>query len=191
MGAGAFGQFFANPTDLVKVQMQLDGKRIAAGHAPRYSGTLAAFTSIAKDGGLRGLWRGWLPSCQRAALVQLGDLTAYDAVKQALVRNTPLRKDQTVTHALSSLCAGAVAATLGTPAEVLKTRVMNQPTCPETGQGTLYKGAYDCLRQTVHNEGAAALYKGWLPTWARMAPWSMVFFLSFEKMRVMTGQGSF
>ena len=75
--------------------------------------------------------------------------------------------------------------------DVIKTRVMNQPTCPQTGQGELYTGAYDCLRQTIRNEGMAALYKGWFPTWARMAPWSMVFFLSFEQMRVVTGQGSF
>lgn len=29
---------------------------------------------------------------------------------------------------LFSICAGLVAATLGTPADVVKTRVMNQPT---------------------------------------------------------------
>lgn len=32
------------------------------------------------------------------------------------------------THVCFSICAGLVAATLGTPADVVKTRVMNQPT---------------------------------------------------------------
>lgn len=31
-------------------------------------------------------------------------------------------------HIISSVCAGLVAATMGTPADVVKTRVMNQPT---------------------------------------------------------------
>ncbi len=79
----------------------------------------------------------------RAALVNLGDLTTYDSVKQ-IVRKTPLG-DTSTTHAVSSLCAGLVAATMGyacllvtmasrdgvsgfrTPADVIKTRVMNQP----------------------------------------------------------------
>ena len=32
-----------------------------------------------------------------------------------------------LTHALSSIVSGFVAATMGTPADVVKTRVMNQP----------------------------------------------------------------
>ena len=32
-----------------------------------------------------------------------------------------------LTHALSSIVSGLVAATMGTPADVVKTRVMNQP----------------------------------------------------------------
>ena len=37
MTAGAFGQFIASPTDLVKVQMQMEGKRvILEGRRPRY-----------------------------------------------------------------------------------------------------------------------------------------------------------
>ena len=37
MTAGAFGQFIASPTDLVKVQMQMEGKRVLIeGRQPRY-----------------------------------------------------------------------------------------------------------------------------------------------------------
>ena len=92
--------------------------------------------------------------------------------------------------AMSSAVAGLVAATMGAPADVIKTRIMNQPTDAQ-GRGTLYKGTLDCLRTTIENEGAAALYKGWLPTWMRMAPWSLAFFLSFEQLRKVTGQESF
>ena len=38
--------------------------------------------SIYKVGGLRGLYTGWGPAVQRAMLVQMGDLTAYDQAKQ-------------------------------------------------------------------------------------------------------------
>lgn len=37
MSAGAAAQFLASPTDLVKVQMQMEGKRLLEGHTKRYS----------------------------------------------------------------------------------------------------------------------------------------------------------
>ena len=49
----------------------------------------------------------------------------------------------------------------------------------------------DCLRKTVASDGAAALYKGFLPGWMRMAPWSLTFFLSFEQLRKLAGMSSF
>jgi hypothetical protein len=52
MSAGAFGQFWASPTDLIKVQLQLDGKLIAAGKPPRYTGTIDAFRSVAREVGV-------------------------------------------------------------------------------------------------------------------------------------------
>ena len=74
---------------------------------------------------MRGLWKGWVPNCQRAALVQVGDLTTYDATKQLLRRRFDF-PDGPVLHAICSGAAGLVAATLGAPADVVKTRVMNQ-----------------------------------------------------------------
>jgi len=36
MASGAGGQFLASPTDLVKVTMQTEGKRVLEGHPRRY-----------------------------------------------------------------------------------------------------------------------------------------------------------
>lgn len=38
----------------------------------RVHGVIHAFVKIAREGGIRGLWAGWVPNVQRAALVNLG-----------------------------------------------------------------------------------------------------------------------
>ncbi|XP_048840994.1 mitochondrial uncoupling protein 4 isoform X1 [Brienomyrus brachyistius] len=189
MLGGALGQFMASPTDLVKVQMQMEGRRRLEGKPPRVRGVYHAFVKIISEGGVRGLWAGWVPNVQRAALVNLGDLTTYDSVKHFLLRNTTIQ-DNSVCHGLASTCSGLVAATMGTPADVIKTRIMNQPrdTC---GRGLLYKSSLDCLLQTIRGEGFMSLYKGFLPTWMRMAPWSLTFWLTYEQVRRATGVTSF
>ncbi|ELU15076.1 hypothetical protein CAPTEDRAFT_213188 [Capitella teleta] len=125
MTAGALAQFIASPMDLVKVQMQMEGRRLLEGQKPRYKGTLHAFTSIAKQGGVRGLWRGWIPNVQRAALVNLGDLTTYDTAKHLILVNTSL-PDAPLLHSIASACSGLISAVLSTPADVVKTRIMNR-----------------------------------------------------------------
>lgn len=112
-------------------------------------GAAHAFKKIVSESGIRGLWKGSIPNVQRAAFVNLGDLTTYDTAKQLIMHKTGL-PDSHLLHCLSrysyiiygllisflcvffdiyfSICAGLVAATLGTPADVVKTRVMNQPT---------------------------------------------------------------
>ena len=48
---------------------------------------------------------------------------------------------------------------MGTPADVVKARIMNQPT-DKFGNGLYYKNSVDCLMQTINNEGFRGLYKG-------------------------------
>lgn len=47
----------------------------------------------------------------------------------------------------------------------------------------LYKGSIDCGIQTVRNEGFSALYKGFIPTWFRMGPWNIIFFITYEQLK--------
>jgi solute carrier family 25 uncoupling protein 27 len=60
---------------------------------------------ILLENGVKGLWRGCWPNVQRAALVNLGDLSTYDSVKMSILKNTSL-KDNSLTHCLASACAG-------------------------------------------------------------------------------------
>ena len=57
--------------------------------------------------------------------------------------------------------------------------------------GLLYSGTVDCLKKTIAEDGISSLYKGFVPSWLRMAPWSLVFFLSFEQLRAVAGMEAF
>jgi solute carrier family 25 uncoupling protein 27 len=163
----------------------MEGKRRLQGKPARVHGMMDALNKIVAQAGVLGLWRGCWPNVQRAALVNLGDLSTYDSVKRYILDNTNM-KDNVLTHSMSSGCAGLVGAIMGTPADVVKARVMNQPT-DKNGKGIYYKSSLDCLLKTVKGEGVMAVYKGFIPCWMRMAPWSLTFWLSFEKIRITFG----
>lgn len=187
--AGSVGQLVASPMDLIKVQMQMDGRRLLEGKEPRANGVRHALNRIVQRGGVKGLWAGWIPNVQRAALVNMGDLATYDSVKRWLLNRMQL-KDNWFCHFLASSCSGLVSATLGTPADVIKTRMMNQKR-DKHGRGLYYKSSVDCLMQAIKNEGFFSLYKGFIPIWTRMAPWSLTFWLTWEEIRKLSGLPTF
>lgn len=58
-------------------------------------------------------------------LIDFLDLATYDRTKQWILKNTEM-KDNWATHVSASLCSGLAAATVSTPADVVKTRIMDQ-----------------------------------------------------------------
>ena len=80
--SGAWASAIANPTDVVKVRLQADGRLQAQGQPPRYKGTLDAFSSVARKEGIAAFWRGTLPNVQRATVVNGAGIAAYDHSKQ-------------------------------------------------------------------------------------------------------------
>lgn len=58
VSAGAFAQFISSPADLLKVQLQMEGKRRLMGLPPRVNGLMDAFFKTVKTSGIRGLWKG-------------------------------------------------------------------------------------------------------------------------------------
>ncbi|XP_028043897.1 mitochondrial uncoupling protein 4 [Bombyx mandarina] len=189
LAAGSLAQLIASPTDLVKVQMQAEGRNVLQGKTPRFKNCRQVYAMLYAESGILGFWRGAIPNVQRAALVNMGDLASYDYTKQFLMREFGMA-DTMLVHAAAAFNAGFVAAVLGTPADVLKTRLMNQPVGPD-GRGTLYRGMIDCLQQSVRNEGVLSLYKGFLPLWMRLGPWALINWIAFENIMLAIGGKTF
>ncbi|GKC09595.1 mitochondrial uncoupling protein 1 [Tanacetum coccineum] len=111
----------ANPTDLVKVRLQAEGK-LAPGVPRRYSGSLNSYSTIE---GVRALWTGLGPNVARNAIINAAELASYDQVKQTILK-IPGFTDNVLTHLLSGLGAGFLAVCVGSPVDV--------------GQFAFYKG---------------------------------------------------
>lgn len=72
---------FLQPTDLVKVRFQSEG-RLAPGQKSRYSGVMNAYATIVKQEGLGGLWTGLGPSIARNSIINATELASYETAKE-------------------------------------------------------------------------------------------------------------
>jgi solute carrier family 25 uncoupling protein 8/9 len=124
LATGAIAITVASPTDLVKVRMQGEGK-LPPGVPKRYSSALAAYGIIAREEGIAGLWKGLGPNVARNAIINAAELASYDQIKQSLLASGYF-KDNVVTHLLAGLGAGFFAVSIGSPVDVVKSRVMGE-----------------------------------------------------------------
>ncbi|XP_052756776.1 mitochondrial uncoupling protein Bmcp [Galleria mellonella] len=172
--AGGLSSAIANPTDVLKVRMQTGTER---------GGVARCAAATWRREGARGLWRGAGATAQRAAVIAAVELPAYDACKRRLL---PALGDAPPNHLASSLLASLGSAVASTPLDVVRTRLMNQRRVKDhiaSQHEVIYKGTIDCFMQTVRNEGFLALYKGFVPTWLRMGPWNIIFFITYEQLK--------
>eukprot|EP00928_Gymnodinium_smaydae_P003854 TRINITY_DN11360_c0_g1_i2.p1 TRINITY_DN11360_c0_g1~~TRINITY_DN11360_c0_g1_i2.p1 ORF type:complete len:344 (-),score=42.43 TRINITY_DN11360_c0_g1_i2:95-1018(-) len=170
---GAIGATVANPIELVRVKLQAEAGLLSCeglyatglrtGFAPSHAHTLAALSDIARtEGVFRGLWRGVPANVCRASLLSAGQLSTYDACKQAALRSG--WADTPRLHLASSCLSGLVAQICCMPADVVKTRV-------QSGQyADRYRGSAHCFLSILRSEGVLALYRGFSAAAARQVP---------------------
>lgn len=169
---GAIAIVVANPTDLVKVRLQAEGK-MPVGAPRRYSGALQAYYSIVKHEGVGALWTGIGPNIARNAIVNAAELASYDHIKETILK-LPGFTDNVLTHIVAGLGAGLFAVCIGSPMDVIKSRMMGD---------SVYKDSYDCFVKTLKTEGFFAFYKGFWPNFVRLGVWNVIMFLTFERVK--------
>jgi len=177
--SGSIGISIASPTDLVKIRLQAEG-RLPPGVAKRYTGTWNAFSTIYKTDGIFGFWRGVGPNIVRNATINAAELATYDQVKQSVTEIFKW-KDNIPTHLFCSATAGFVATVVGSPVDVIKTRIMNQKVNPDGSRQ--YRNLIHAAIKIPTEEGLRGLYKGFLPNFARIGSWNIVMFMTLEQLK--------
>jgi len=177
---GAVGITVANPTDVVKIRFQAEGL-LPPGTPKRYSSTYNAYSTIIKEEGLKGLWTGWTANVARNAVINASELASYDQIKSWLLMNRYMEEGR-LTHLVCGFMAGFCALIIGSPVDVMKTRIMNA----KKGTGQQYSSVLDCFVRTA-KEGPTAFYSGFAANFLRLGSWNTVMFMVFEEFKKQAG----
>jgi len=168
-GAGASQVIFTNPIEIVKIRLQTQGEAIKFGVQPKGAVT------IIRELGFRGLYKGAAACLIRDIPFSAIYFPAYASCKQWL---TDPAKGAPTPGALllAGALAGIPAASLVTPADVVKTRLQVEA---RTGQMT-YKNIPDATVKIWNTEGFTAFWKGAPARVFRSSPQFGVTLLSYE-----------
>lgn len=179
--SGSMGSCLSSPFFLVKTQMQSYADvKVAVGFQRKHDGMMAAFKKIYSIRGFRGLYRGVIGNIPRAALGSGAQLATFEPLKDYLARNDLSLSNSTLNSFLCSTIAGSAMAIAITPPDVILTRLYNQP-LDNAGKGKYYAGVYDCLVKIIKTEGFSGLYKGFWPSYLRVASHSTLVLLFYDE----------
>ncbi|KIL58065.1 hypothetical protein M378DRAFT_171031 [Amanita muscaria Koide BX008] len=172
--AGGIAGLVGNPGEIVMVRLQGDFAK-APEKRFNYNHSVDALFRMVREEGVSSLARGVGPNVFRAILMNASQLASYDFFKAELLK-TGYFQDNIACHFTASFAAGTVATTVCSPADVLKSRIMNA-----SGPGS--NSTLAVIRSSLKNEGAMFMFKGWLPAWTRLQPTTILIFLIFEQLK--------
>ncbi|MEJ1286184.1 hypothetical protein NN561_017188 [Cricetulus griseus] len=204
--AACLADIITFPLDTAKVRLQIQGEGQTSSTI-RYKGVLGTITTLAKTEGLPKLYSGLpagiqrqisfaslriglydtvqeyfssgkertTPNLLRNVIINCTELVTYDLMKGALVNNQILA-DDVPCHLLSALVAGFCTTFLASPADVVKTRFINSL----PGQ---YPSVPSCAMTMFTKEGPTAFFKGFVPSFLRLASWNVIMFVCFEQLK--------
>ena len=191
--AGVVTTVLTNPIWVVKTRLQLQrggGLGDAASEAAksgekRYAGFVDALATIARKEGLRGLYKGLVPSIW---LVSHGSiqLTAYEWLKE-IAASGRARRARGGAADVAPVEAGAlglaskfIAVTATYPIQVVRARIQQRSDVGRPADAPTYARFGEAVSRTFAREGVRGFYKGFAPNVVRVLPSSAITFAAYE-----------
>ena len=115
------------------------------------------------------------PNIIRNSIINAAEIATFDQVKEMILQRN-LLEDGIPCHLVSSAVAGFTACIVGSPVDVLKTRLMNA----KVGE---YSGVVDCVVKTWKENGILSFYKGLQANANRIVTWNIFMFVSLGIIR--------
>ncbi|KAG2034809.1 mitochondrial carrier domain-containing protein [Suillus americanus] len=172
--AGSIAGVVGNPGEVVMVRLQGDFAKPPEKRF-NYKHCFDALFRMVREEGPSSLVRGVGPNVFRSILMNSSQLASYDFFKAELLK-TKYFDDNIACHFTASFAAGTVATTVCSPADVLKSRIMNA-----SGPGS--SSTLGVIRSSLATEGPMFMFKGWLPAWSRLQPTTVLIFLTLEQLK--------
>jgi len=185
--SGVITAFMTNPLWVVKTRMFTSSRQVDPLRAVPYRGVIDGLTRLAREEGIRGLYRGNL-----LALVGVSNgaiqFMSYEELKRRTRDRKRRRRGETTlggeydAEPLSNLeyivlsgSAKLFSTACTYPYQTVRSRLQNQAGGPDA-----YRNIRDCVRRTWRHEGLRAFYRGLWPSAIRVLPGTCVTFVVYE-----------
>lgn len=164
---GGVGSVIGNPFDVCKTLAQTNTDK-----SVNLGGLVG---NMYRDQGVAGFYRGVEVNVIRACILNATKMGVYDVTKGYVTDYTGWSRKDVRTSFASAFVAGFFMTVTVAPSDMIRTKLMNQPT-----DAKLYDGFVDCAKKTVQEGGVLSLWRGFIPIWARFAPQATLQLLTIE-----------
>ncbi|KAI3461682.1 hypothetical protein Pfo_018345 [Paulownia fortunei] len=163
------------PMDMVKQRLQLSSSP--------YNGLWDCVRRVLREDGIRAFFASYRTTVLMNAPFTAVHFTTYEAAKRGLMEVSPesVSDERLLVHATAGAAAGALAAGLTTPLDVVKTQLQCQGVC---GCDRFVSGSIpNVVRTIVKKDGYSGLMRGWMPRMLFHAPAAAVCWSTYEAIK--------
>jgi solute carrier family 25 carnitine/acylcarnitine transporter 20/29 len=170
--AGLINSIISIPTEHSRIRMQIQSD----GSTGPYKSSMDCIKKIIQQHGIRGLYKGGVPTVLREGLAFGIYFSFYEWLVNKMLRPGQSRSDFNITNVIMAGSLTGVVVWLATfPIDVVKTKIqVDSFSCPQ------YKGMINCIQKTYKNDGLVGFYKGFSPCLLRAIPANGATFLAYE-----------
>lgn len=161
------------PMDMVKQRLQL--------RSSPYKGLMDCMKRVLREEGFGAFYASYRTTVLMNAPFTAVHFSTYEATKRGLMEVSPESahdEESLIVHATAGAAAGALAAAVTTPLDVVKTQLQCQGVC---GCDRYTSGSIgDVIRTIVRKDGYAGLMRGWKPRMLFHAPAAAICWSTYE-----------
>ncbi|MED6205455.1 hypothetical protein PIB30_017879 [Stylosanthes scabra] len=185
-GAGVAVSVLACPTELIKCRLQAQSALAGSGAAAvavKYGGPMDVARHVLRsEGGVKGLFKGLVPTMAREIPGNAAMFGVYEATKQLLAGGRDTSGLGRGSLVVAGGMAGASFWLMVYPTDVIKSVIQ-----VDDYKNPKFSGTIDAFRKIRSTEGIKGLYKGFGPAMARSVPANAACFLAYEMTRSALG----
>lgn len=160
--SGMFATACIQPTDMIKVRIQMANQGNSAAVAPS---PLTVVRDVLARGKFFDFYTGLSAAMLRQALYATARLGLFETFHSRLQKRANEQRRQVIfaERAVAAMMAGGLAALVGNPADLALVRMQSQKFLPK-GRETRYSGVLSTLSHITRTEGVLGLWTGAKPT---------------------------
>ncbi|URE42812.1 Mitochondrial carrier protein [Musa troglodytarum] len=163
------------PMDTVKQRLQLKSSP--------YKGVADCISRVLREEGIRAFFASYRTTVVMNAPYTAVHFATYEAAKRGLMEVSPedASDERLVVHATAGAAAGALAAAVTTPLDVVKTQLQCQGVCGCDRFSS--SSTSEVIRAILRRDGYAGLMRGWKPRMLFHAPAAAICWSTYEAMK--------